>query len=110
MYLPPLVGLVWDWSFCCEYKYLVTWQYKQALAGRAVLTTRKGVGTSVTIRNSSMFVEMIGSLVPARPKRCDQGGQDGRQPEVVALLFQNRTYCRKQHATMLLPKMARCNQ
>jgi len=56
MYLPPLVGLVWDWSFCCEYKYLVTWQYKQALAGRAVLTTRKGVGTSVTIRNSSMFV------------------------------------------------------
>ena len=85
MYLPPLVGLVWDWSFCCEYKYLVTWQYKQALAGRAVLTTRKGVGTSVTIRNSSMFVEMIVSLVPAHPKRCHRGVLDGRQPELVAL-------------------------
>ena len=52
MYLPPSVGLVWDRSFCCEFKYLVTYQYKQALAG---VTTRKGFGTSVTTRNSSMF-------------------------------------------------------
>ena len=78
MYLHPSVELVCHRSFCCGNKYLVTYQYKQALA---VVTTRKGFGNSVTTRNSSCMIGLLLTLF-----YWDRlFWQDGHQPEVVAL-------------------------
>jgi len=59
MYLHPSVEIVRHRSFCCGNKYLVTYQYKQALA---VVTTRKGFGNSVTTRNSSCRIGLLLTL------------------------------------------------
>ena len=82
MYVPPSAGIVWKWSFCCKYKYLITLQYKQALS---FITAQKGFGNSVTSRNSSSFVKLLVHYRLSTLSICWLVELDGHQLEVVVL-------------------------